>query len=350
MGFVHGRVNASLDVYQKKTTNLLLAVPTGQWWGFSSEVANVGSIQNRGIELSVNTDNIRTKDFSWNTTFNIAYNRQKCLSLADNVALISSTTANPSGVVSAQEFTRLVPGKEVGDIYGYKYAGVVKTGEHYSAQPNSQPGDPKYQDLDGDGTITPNDRTWLGNTNPHYIAGLSNDVHFKGFDLNIFLQGAFGYYLYNMNRLVLESTTGTDNLHRWMVGTNENTPIPRDGYFLSTYGSYVNSRFVENASYVRLKQVSLGYNIPVYLIKQIKFIEGLRVYASAQNLLTLTKYSGTDPEVNVHSTNSPVGGVLTGTNNVPSTIGTVSNIAGGMDFNSFPAFRTYVIGVKLAIH
>ena len=349
MGFAKNKVNVTLDVYRKKTSDLLLSVPVGQWWGFSSQTENIGAIQNQGIELSLNTENFSGKDFSWSTTLNLAYNRQKCLSLAPSVSEISYTTANPSGVVSGQEFTRLVPGKELGVIYGYKYAGVIKTGEQYTAQPGSQPGDPKYVDLDHDGTITPNDRTWLGNTNPHYLAGFSNDFRYKGFDLNVFFQGAFGYYLYDMNRLVLESTTGKAVLDRWVAGTNENTSVPRDGYFLSTYGSYVNSRFVENASYVRLKQVSLGYTFPKNFFRGISILEGLRVYASGQNLLTFTGYKGTDPEVNVHAGNNPVGGTLSGTNNAVVN-GTVSNTAGGLDFNTFPAFRTYIVGVKLTIH
>lgn len=329
MGFLGGKINATIDLYRKKTTDLLLSVPIGQWWGFSSQVKNAGSIENKGIELSINTENFRTQNFTWSSTFNIAYNKQKVLALADNVKIISTNTANPSGVVSGREFTRLEPGKELGVIYGFVYDGVIKTDEHYDAQPNSKPGDPKYKDLNGDGVITPDDRTYLGNTNPRYIAGFGNDFSYKGFDLSIFFQGAFGYYLYNMNRLVLESTTSTDALKRWVSGTNESTDIPREGYFLSTYGSYVNSRFVENASYIRLKSVSLGYNVPVNLIKQVKFIEGLRVYITGQNLLTITKYTGTDPEVNSHG---------------------ASNLAGGIDFNSFPAFRTFIFGIKLSIH
>ncbi len=328
MGFLNGRLNATIDVYRKKTSDLLLNVPIGQWWGFSNQIINAGSIENKGIELSVTSDNIRKKDFTWSTTLNIAYNRQKCLSLANNVSIISANTANPSGVVSAREFTRLEPGKELGLIYGFKYIGVIKSGETYAPQPNSKPGDPKYADLDGNGVINQNDRTYLGNTNPHYIAGLGNDFQYKEFNLNVFFQGAFDYSLYNMNRLVLESTTSTDALNRWVAGKNENTDIPREGYFLSKYGSYVNSRFVEPASYIRLKLVSLSYNVPASLLKRTRFIDGIRVYASGQNLLTITKYTGTDPEVNTHS----------------------GNLAGGIDFNAFPAFRTFVFGVKLTIH
>ncbi len=329
LGVSKGKINITIDYYRKTTSNLFLSVPVGQWWGFSSQTANAGSIRNQGIEFSVTTDNITTKDFSWNTTFNAAYNRQKVLSLPPSISYISYTTANPSGVVSAQEFTRLVPGKELGMLYGYKYDGVIKSGENDAAQPLSKPGDPKYKDLNGNGSITPDDRTYLGNTTPHYIAGFSNDFRYKGFDLSIFFQGAFGYHLYDMNRLVMESTTGKAVLDRFVAGSHENTSVPRDGYFLSTYGSYVNSRFVENASYVRLKNVALGYSLPKSLTNHVSFLEAIRFYASAQNVFKITGYKGTDPEVNVHSG---------------------SNIGGGLDFTGFPAFRTFIVGAKLTIH
>jgi len=317
-------------------------VPIGQWWGFGTQLLNAGSIENKGIELAINSRNFTGDAFTWSTTFNIAYNRQKCLSLANNVSVIPTNTANPSGVVSAREFTRLVPGKELGVIYGYKYLGVIKSGETYGPQPNSKPGDPKYADLDKSGTITDNDRTYLGNTSPHLIAGLSNDFQYKNFSLNVFFQGAFGYHLYNMNWLVLESTTSTDILNRWVAGKNENTNIPREGYFLSSYGSYVNSRFVEDASYVRLKMISLSYDLPTRLLSKTKIIDGLRIYASAQNLFTFTGYTGTDPEVNTH-VNTSAGGSA-------NQAAGANNLAGGIDFNAFPAFRTFIAGVKLTIH
>ena len=346
-GFFNNRFTATLDVYNKRTHNLLLQVPVGQWSGFSQETINVGVVQNRGVELALNSDNITTKSFSWHTTFNIAYNKQKAISLSNSISFISTNTANPSGVVSAQEFTRLVPGQELGVIYGYKYAGVIKTGDQHTTEPNAKPGDPLYVDINHDGQITADDRTWLGNTNPHWIGGISNDFRYKGVDLSIFFQGAFGYYLYDMNRLVLESTTGKAVLDRWVAGTHENTSVPRQGYFLTTYGSYVNSRFVENASYVRLKQVTLGYSLPASLVQKVKIFEGIRFYASGQNLLTFTGYKGTDPEVNVHAGASQAGGTLSGTNVVTSAS---NNTAGGLDFNSFPAFRTFTIGAKLTLH
>ena len=329
MGFLNDRITATIDVYRKVTSNLLIQIPIGQYYGFNNVWVNGGSIENKGIELSVNTANIKSSDFSWNTSFNIAYNKQKDLTLAPGVAEVDGTTANPSGTVSGQQFTKLVPGQELGELFGYVYAGVIKTGETYAPQPDSKPGDPKYKDVNGDGAITPADRTYLGNTTPHYILGFGNDFQYKGFNLNVFFQGAFGYHLYDMNRLVLESTTSTDALNRFVPGVNENTSIPREGYFLGAYSNnYVNSRFVENASYLRLKSLSLGYNLPKSLFTHIKHIQGLRIYGTAQNLLTITSYKGTDPEVNVHSG---------------------SNIGGGLDFGAFPAFRTFAMGIRLSL-
>lgn len=340
MGFLGGRINATVDVYRKTTSNLLSNVIVGQWTGFSTELINAGSIRNQGVELAVNTTNIRSAGFSWTSSFNASYNKQKLLSFAPGVNSITSTTANPSGTVSGQQFTNLVVGGELGEIYGYKYIGVLKTGQKYAPEPNAKPGDPLYADLNGDGVISPADRTNLGNTNPHYTAALGNNFNYKGFSLGIFFQGAFAYDLYNMNELVLESTTGAAALNRFVPGVNENTNIPREGYFLSQYGSYVNSKFVENASYVRLKSASFSYTVPSSVFEKTPIIRGLTVYAEGQNLLTFTSYKGTDPEENVHQGQAiNAAGGYTG-----------SNVSGGLDFGGFPAFRTYIIGLKLSVH
>jgi TonB-linked SusC/RagA family outer membrane protein len=340
MGFFDGRINATIDVYRKTTSNLLSNVLVGQWWGFSTELINAGSMRNQGIELAVNTTNIKSGGFSWTTNFNASYNKQKVLSFAPGVTSIPGTTANPSGTVSGQQFTNLVVGGELGELYGYKYVGVLKTGQKYAPEPNAKPGDPLYADVNGDGIISPADRTNLGNTTPHYTAALGNNFNYKGFSLGIFFQGAFAYDLYNMNELVLESTTGAAALNRFVPGVNENTNIPREGYFLSQYGSYVNSKFVENASYVRLKSASFSYTVPSNVFEKTPIIRGLTVYAEGQNLLTFTSYKGTDPEENVHQ-----GQAINGAGGY-----TGSNYTGGLDFGGFPAFRTYIIGVKLSVH
>ncbi|MBF7090252.1 TonB-dependent receptor [Flavobacterium sp. ALJ2] len=335
MGFFNDKLSVTIDVYKKRTSDALLNVPVGGWWGFNVQRINSGVIDNKGVELGISSTNYRTNNFSWTTSLNLAYNKQEVVSLADNVTIISNNTSNPSGTVSGQEFTRLEPGKEMSVLYGYKYAGVIKTGEVYAPQPLSKPGDPKYDDIDGDGVITAKDRTYLGNSTPHYVAGFNNDFKFGNFDLNIFFQGAFDYSVYNMTAMVGESSTGTDILNRWVAGSNENTDIPRDGYYKSKYGSYVNSKFVEEASYIRLKNISIGYSIPESVLKQVKFIDTIRLYLIGQNLATITKYSGNDPEVNGHFN--------------PDNA-TQQNMGGGIDFNSFPASRTIIMGVKITIH
>jgi hypothetical protein len=335
MGFLDGRISVTIDAYKKSTKNVLLNVPVGRWWGFGTQRVNSGVVDNKGIEFGLTTENFKTDKFYWRSSLNLAYNKQEVISLSDNVKIISLNTSNPSGTVSAQEFTRLVPGQEMSVLYGYEYAGVIKTGEVYAPQPLSKPGDPKYVDTNGDGKINPDDRTYLGNSTPHYLAGFNNDFRYGNFDLNIFFQGAFDYSLYNMTAMVGESSTSTDALNRWVAGSNENTDIPRDGYYKSTYGSYVNSKFVEEASYIRLKNVSIGYTIPESTLKQAKFIESIRLYMIGQNLATFTKYSGNDPEVNAHiNPDNP----------------TAQNMGGGIDFNSFPASRTFILGLKVTIH
>src|SRR6202012_3677818 len=323
-----GKINATVDFYNKKTTNLLLSVPILQSTGFSSTVANSGSLQNRGIELGINSTNIKSKDFSWTSNFNIAYNKQKLLSLAPGITELDANTANPSGTLSGQQFTRSLIGQGLGEFYGYVYEGVLKTGQKDAAEPQAKPGDPIFADVNGNGTLDPGDRKDLGNSSPRYIGGFGNSFNYKGIGLNVFFQGAFKYDLYNMNQMVLESSTGAALLNRFVAGSNENTSVPREGYIGTPspwYGNYyVNSRFVQNASYVRLKSATLSYTFPAAMFTNVKFIQGLNIYAEGQNLVTFTGYKGTDPEVNGHAG---------------------SNYGGGIDFNGFPAFRTFIVGL-----
>nr|WP_068891308.1 TonB-dependent receptor [Pedobacter panaciterrae] len=330
MGFLKDRLSVTADYYRKRTKNLLLDIPVEQIYGFSTQLINGGEIQNQGIELSINSRNIETDNMTWSTTLNIAYNKQKAIDLNGRPYIISQT-ANPDGSVPAADFSKLEVGRELSQLYGYVYDGVIKTGEVYAAQPLSKPGDPKYKDLDGDGLITSNDRKILGNAYPHYVLGFNNSFTYKGFELGVFFQGAFGSDLYNMNRLLLETYTGKDALQRW-TPQNENTDVPRNGYFTSKYGGYINSRFVENASYVKLKNLSIGYNIPTSKIGFLKGISNAKIYFTAQDLFTITKYTGSDPEVSSNNNGSDP---------------TSANLRAGLDFNAYPAYRSFTLGLKL---
>lgn len=325
MGFANNRIMATVDFYRKKTTNLFLDLPIGQWTGFGVITSNAGIVINQGIELALNTENFNTKDFRWNTNFNVAWNKQEARDLGGRANIITQT-ANPDGSVPAADFTKLEVGKELSMLYGYIYDGVIQQGEKYAAQPDSKPGDPKFRDLNGDNAITAADRDYLGNANPHWIFGFGNDFSYKGIELSIFFQGAWDFNLYNMNRLLMETYTGVDALRRW-TPQNTNTDVPRNGYFTSKYGGYINSRFVEDASYLRCKMITLGYNLPVSRMGFLNKLKGIKVYGSVQNLFTVTGYSGTDPEVN--------------------TRGGENNLAAGLDFNAYPSFRTFTFGLKM---
>ena len=338
MGFVNNRISATIDFYRKKTNKLIFDIPIGDWNGFANQTVNAAEIENKGVELSITTENIINHAFTWNTTLNIAYNKQTCLDLGGRQSIITQT-ANLYGGRSI-DFTKLEPGQELSTFYGYIYDGVIKTGEAHPQQPNSKAGDPKFKDISGpggkpDGIIDANDRTYLGHATPRYIYGINNNFAYKGFELNIFLQGALDYSLYNATNLVLESGPGKAALNRWTT-TNENTDIPRDGYVIA-YGGMINSRFVENASYLRCKMLTLGYNIPVAKTF-LRKLGGIKVYGSVQNLFTITKYTGSDPEVNTNLNSSVNNGSLSGGSN--------ANLSSGLDYTAFPAYRTYTLGLK----
>jgi TonB-linked SusC/RagA family outer membrane protein len=328
MGFFKDRLNVTLDFYRKTTQDLLLDLPIEQIHGFSSQLVNGGRMQNQGVELSINSRNVSNDNLTWNTTFNIAYNKQKALDLNGRTSIITQTS-NPDGSVPAADFTKLAVGRELSELFGYEYLGVIKTGEVYTAQPGSKAGDPKYADLDGDGLVTASDRKVLGHAFPRFVLGLNNDFTYKNFDLGLFFQGALGSNLFNMNRLLLETYTGTDALNRW-TPQNENTDIPRNGYFTSKYGNYINSRFVENSSYLKLKSLTLGYTLPTSKIGFLKGVNKVRFYFTGQDLFTITKYTGADPEVNTNENGTGAG-----------------NLRAGLDFNSYPAFRSYTFGLKV---
>ncbi len=329
MAFLNGRISTTFDYYKKNTKDLLMNIPIGDWQGFSSQIVNAGAIENHGVELSVNSQNIVTGDFKWKTSLNIAFNKQKVVDLGGRPYIITQT-ANPYGGRGV-DFTKLEPGKELSSFYGYVYDGVIKTGETYAAQPGAPAGSPKYKDVNEDGVVNSGDRTYLGNANPHYTYGIGNEFSYKGFNLNVFMQGALDYSLYNANALMLESGYGVTALNRW-TAANENTDIPRDGYATTSYGGYINSRFIENASFLRCKMVTLGYDLPLSEVAGGKL--KVKVYGTIQNLFTITGYTGSDPEVNTKAANT-----ATSANSV--------NLSSGLDYTAFPAYRTYTAGLKI---
>lgn len=329
MGFFDNRLSVTLDGYWKKTEDLLLKVSLPYYTGFTSGQRNIGAIQNRGFEIDITSHNL-TSDFTWDTKFNLAVNRNKVLDLGSSTD-IYITSSKPMGTVSEEAYAVVREGESLGSLFGYKYIGVLQEGETYAPQPNSKPGDPKFEDVNKDGKIDSDDRTIIGNANPDVIFGLTNNFAWKGFDLSIFFQGSIGNDLLNMTRMNLEWKRTPDALNRW-TPTNTNTDIPRNGFYYSQYGGYINDHFIEDASFLRLKNLTLGYTIPFK-----KVVSSCRVYFSAENLFTITGYSGWDPEVDTKANEATQSGGSQQT----------ANAGAGLDFNAYPSTRTYTVGLNI---
>lgn len=329
LGFLDGRLSITLDGYWKKTKDLLLKVKLPMYTGFTSGQQNIGSIQNRGFEIDLTSHNL-TGAFVWDTKFNFALNRNKVLDLGEN-GDIYITSSKPMGTVSEEQFAVVREGEALGSLFGYKYAGVIQEGETYAPQPNAKPGDPKFVDVDQNGKIDSDDRTIIGHASPDFILGLTNNFAWKGFDLSIFFQGSVGNDLLNMTRMNLEWKRTTDALDRW-TPANPHTDIPRNGFYYSQYGGYINDHFIEDASFLRLKNLTVGYTIPFR-----KVVSSCRVYFSAENLFTITGYSGWDPEVDTKANEASKSSGATQT----------ANAGAGLDFNAYPAMRTFTVGMNI---
>ncbi len=333
MGFFESRLQVTVDAYYKKTSDLLIRKSLPLYSGFSSGLSNVGSIENKGIELAFVSHNTVSR-LIWDTKLNVAFTRNKVLNLGGG-GDISLTSSKPIGNVSEEQFAVIREGEPLGSLYGYVYTGVLQTGETYAPQPNSKPGDPKFADLAGpdgkpDGKIDSYDRTIIGSANPDFIFGITNTFTYKNFDLSIFVHGSVGNDLLNMTRMNLEWNRTTDALKRW-TPTNTNTDIPRNGFYYQKYGGYINSHFIEDASFLRMKNITLGYSVPA----NSKIFQSLRFYGMVENLFTITGYSGWDPEVDTKGYESNSSG------------GQTANAGAGLDFNAYPQMRTVTFGINL---
>jgi TonB-linked SusC/RagA family outer membrane protein len=316
LGFFKQRITLEADVYRKVTSNLLLDAAVPGSLGFSTALKNIGKVQNQGLELTLNTVNFKQAKFSWSTNFNIAFNRNKVLALSDNETQRLTTA-------SWDTYTQNVPlyiaqiGQPIALFWGYQWDGnyqyadfdqntpgvyTLKTGiPSYGTRANIKPGDIKFKDIDGNGVVDANDRTIIGNPNPDFTGGFSNNFTFKNFDLNIFFNFSVGGNVININRIKFEGG-GPVNQNMFATYNNRWTPENQNNTYFRTGGQgpidYVySSRVIEDASFLKLRTVSLGYNFPRNLISKIK-MTGLRAFVSAQNVVTFTKYQGFDPEVN----------------------------------------------------
>jgi TonB-linked SusC/RagA family outer membrane protein len=320
--FLDGRLQGSVEYYNRKTSDLLLAVPQPLSTGYSNQVRNVGSVRNTGFEFSLIGNVVRQKNFSWTVNANLTTLKNNILSLGGSAPIYAGGGGN---ITNASIIT---PGVSLGNFYGYQVVGVWQTTDDLSKAPAGvKPGDTKYQDQNGDGQITDTDRVILGKSLPDFYYGLTNTVQFKGLSLDVFLEGAQGGSILNNNLVdsyfpfsFRRNRVAEPLLNRW-TPTNPTNEYPSFVNPVAQGQRVVNSTTVEKANYLRLQSVRLSYNVP---IPAGKFIHALGLFVTGQNLVTLTKYSGTDPTAN-----------------------TINNDLIKIDYASYPRTRTYLGGVTV---
>ncbi len=307
------KINVIAEYYVKNTNNLLLAKPLVGASGFTSVTENIGQLQNKGVELSINGDLVRTKEFSWNTNFNITFPDNKVIKLFNGVPFAS-------GFASWVE-----EGQDLGSFRGFVVKGIFQTAAQIAAAPihssATRPGDVEFVDINKDGRITTDDQQIIGSAVPDWFGGLTNNFTYNNFSLNVFVQFVQGNEVYNNTRSFAEGMNGVfgqaaSTMNLW-TPAKPSTTMPRAVYGDPSNNRRVSTRWIEDGSFVRLKNIVLSY-----MVGKSKF------FVQAENLKTWTKYKGFDPEVSTFS---------------------ITNTAPGTDFLTFPQARTFSFGVNITL-
>lgn len=324
------KVNFVFDVYYKKTNDLLINVPVPLTSGYATVLQNIGGVENKGIEIGLTTENVRTKNFSWNSNIVFSANKNKVVSIGNGVDQFFPVV--PNGSLLQQQPVTVKVGLPLGTFWGYRTNGIFQTQEEVNTQPkinslaNTRVGDRKYVDTNGDGVITALDKGNLGSSQPKFVGSFSNTISYNDFDLNFSFQGSYGAKIFNaLNQQLEISTLGTNAaatlVDRW-TPTNPSNEIPRAS---SSPVGIVSERYVEDASFLRLKLITLGYTLPKSVSSKLG-AKSVKFYVSAENLITWTKYTGYDPEVSSYEQN---------------------NLYPGIDFGSYPNSRTFISGLNV---
>ena len=313
LGLWKDRVNIVLDAYYKKTSDLLLVVPMGFASGVTSQLQNVGNVVNKGVELAVSGTLLQRKGLTWTASANVAYNHNEITDMGETNNVIQGS--------DSQQILRR--GESLGSFFGMNFIGIVQQGEDVSKLPTvngltPKPGDLKYEDVDHNGRIDGDDRVILGSIQPDLVYGFSTQLSWRNLDLSAAFAGSYGNEVYNALGRRLELTNDSYNVlatvkDSWTPTNGSNTlPLASNARPLG----YIDSRYVQSASYLKLRNLTIGYRLP-----QLKSVPvGIRIYATASNLFTISPYKGYDPEV-----------------------------ASGTDSGAYPSSRTFVFGVNVTL-
>jgi TonB-linked SusC/RagA family outer membrane protein len=322
----NNRLTFTFDAYRKNTSELLLGKPLVGSSGFTTIQSNIGRVRNEGLEFGLSGTVLRSKDFTWDANLNVSFNKNRILEISGNPFA--------AGFASWVEV-----GQPLGAFRGYKVLGIFQTAAEIAASPvqtvtaspltSTSPGDIKFADLDGNNVINSLDQAIIGQGLPTYFGGFTNNFKFKNFDLSAFLQFSGGNQIYSNTRGFGEGMNSifgqlATTLNRWTPGKT-NTNVPRAVYLDPSNNRRVSDRFLEDGDFMRMKNINLGYTFGAKTLSALK-VSAIRLYVGAQNLFTVTKYSGLDPEVSTFSD---------------------TNSAPGTDFLTFPQARTYTFGLNL---
>lgn len=306
---LNGRLSFNADAYYKKTTDMLMwvSLPSGAAAANSIQ-RNEGEMTNKGFEFAITSHQFEG-EFSWSTSFNMSFNKNKL----DKLALQKVYYAGSTNDYVNESPVRNEPGRPLGGFYGYISDGV-----------DPETGELMYRDVNGDGRLSSSDRTYIGDPNPDFTYGMTNNLSWKGFNLNIFIQGSYGNDILNVGRMETEGmyngmNQSTRVLNRWRI-PGQITDVPKAGFDMKT-----STYFIEDGSYLRLKDISLSYDITGKWMKKAG-ITKLQPYFTATNLLTWTSYKGYDPEVNQYGNS-----------------GTVQ----GIDYGTYPQSKSFIFGVNV---
>lgn len=351
LGLFKQRITLTTDVYSNRSKDLLFSSRIPASSGFATQLRNIGTTSSKGVEVTLNTVNIRNANFNWNSNLNFAFNKTKVLSLSENensMVVNSYTTTNDY---------ILQVGKPVGNMYGYIQDGLYQVSDFdYNSTTNTytlksgvvtdattvRPGYIKFKDLNGDGKIDEKDRTVLGNGNPKFTGGLNNTFSYKGIDLSVFINWSVGGKVYNANKLNMQLLDEYSNdfaymANRWTtINANGQLASPAELEALNQGKTIANTigtqdrrlydKMIENGSFLRINNVSLGYTLPQKWLSKVK-IGSARIYVTAYNLHVFSNYSGYDPEVSVMR----------------------SALTPGVDFSAYPRAKSFVAGINLSL-
>ena len=320
LAMFNSRVQFSIDGYIKNTRDMLVKASIPITSGFedtTTTYANAGKVRNQGVEMQLHTVNI-AGELNWETDFSATYNTNKIIDLNSAVPYYINQVNN-------SYLTMLQKGYPINVFYGYVTDGLFQNQtevENHAFQPGAAPGDIRYRDLNNDGVINESDRTVIGNPNPTWLFSMNNTVEWKGLELSVYLQGVAGNSIYNANNIENTGMAAAMNqtvavLDRW-TGEGTSNFMPRAVYGDPNQNCRVSDRFIENGSYLRVKNIMLAYSFPGKMLQKIN-VHGLRLALICENVATISKYSGFDPEVSIN----------------------------GIDSSRYPIPRTYSVGLNL---